>query len=96
MTRVFTHCHPHNPSIICQGRHEARVRGAFFWDMAIGGYVCSDLPTRRSSFRAKYYEMDVSDGLPYRLEICPFCGMQLPALFGEESEMRVTDGEDGD
>lgn len=90
-----SHCHPINPWIICPGRAEARKRGAFFWDMKVGGYVCTDLPAREASWRAKFYNLDEHHGEPYRLEICPFCGMQLPELFdeGENHPIGQNDGE---
>ncbi len=95
MTRIMSHCHPHQPAIICEGRAEAKSRGAFLWDMRIQGYICTDLPVRKASFRAKYYNLDEHDGEHYRLEICCFCGMQLPELFPEGREMSVTDGDEG-
>jgi hypothetical protein len=61
--------------------------------MRVGGYICTDLAPRKASFRAKYYNLDEHDGEPYRLEICPFCRMDLPDLFPDKSEMSCTDGE---
>jgi hypothetical protein len=89
-----SHCHPKYASVVCPGRAEAVRRGSFFWDMKIGGYVCTDLPQRKASFRAKYYNLDEHDGEPYRLELCPFCGMDLPFLFRDDNEMSCTDGDD--
>jgi hypothetical protein len=94
VTRIHvSHCHPLNPSIICPGRAESRSRGAFWWDMRIGGYVSSDIPARTLSWRAKYFDTSTaSDGDLYRLEICPWCGMQLPELFPAPDEMSCSDG----
>jgi hypothetical protein len=96
MPVVMSHCHPHNPTIICHGRAEAKSRGAFWWDFRVDGYVCSDLPKRSASWRAKYYNLDEHDGENYRLEICPFCGMALPILFPpDELPSKQADGAEG-
>lgn len=91
--KEMSHCHPHNPGIVCHDRATAVRAGIFFWDMRIGGYICTDLPTRTASFRAKYYNLDEHEGEHYRLEICPWCGMQLPELFPDSREMSCADGD---
>jgi hypothetical protein len=91
--RVHTHCHPQNPSIVCEGRADAVRRGAWWWEMKLGGYVCTDLEPRRASWRAKFYDLDEHDGELYVLESCIFCGMDLPQLFPTAQEMDCTDGE---
>jgi hypothetical protein len=89
-----SHCHPKQPSIVCPGRADSVRRGAFWWEMKIGGYVSTDIAKRETNWRGKYYNGDHTGEL-YRLEICPWCGMELPQLFPDPSEMSVTDGEDG-
>ena len=87
-------CHPINPWIICPGRADARKRGAFWWDMKVGGYVSTDIPPRTLSWRARYFDTSDAEGELYRLEICPYCGMQLPELFDEPNPaLGQSDGE---
>jgi hypothetical protein len=62
---------------MCSGRADAVERGAFWWDFKVGGYVSSDIATRESNWRAKYYTGDMT-GERYRLERCPYCGIPLP------------------
>lgn len=80
-------CSPIRPSVTCPGRREAIERGAFWWDFAVGGYVCSDIPTRESNWRAKYFNGDFT-GERYRLERCPFCGIPLPDLWPDDNRIQ--------
>jgi hypothetical protein len=92
--KVHSHCHPKLPGIVCEGRASAVRAGYFWWEMKLGGYVCSLIPTRKASWRAKFYDLDEHDGEMYVLELCPFCGMDLPQLFPDSSdEMACDDGD---
>lgn len=83
---IGNRCHPYQADLVCRGRFDAVMRGAFGWDDNIGGYVCNDLNLRQQSepkdashkWRRIYYGVEDCTGEPWRLERCPFCSMPLP------------------
>lgn len=91
-------CHPYKPSLVCRGRFDAVMRGAFGWDAALGAYCTTDIPVREQSSAARWFggERGVEDhsGEPYQLERCPYCSFPLPE--NPFAEMQVTDGGDPD
>src|SRR5688500_4276305 len=76
-------CDPAKPWIVCDLRRDAELNGEMYWDNELRGYVYTDIPPRRVSFRARYYGNErtgLHDGEPYVLERCPFCSVSLPDL----------------
>lgn len=63
------------------------MRGAFWWDHSKKAYVISDIPCRTLSWRAVYFETSDAEGELYALEICPWCGMELPTLYADEQNL---------
>lgn len=83
---VGDRCHPYRADLVCRGRYDAIMRGAFLWDELIGGFVCTDLEPReqlkpggqRGLWLRIFYEVEDCTGEPFVLERCPFCAMPLP------------------
>lgn len=75
-------CDPAKPYVVCDLRRDAELNGEFFWDTALRGYVYTELPVRRASWRARFFHerAGLHDGERYTLSVCPFCGCELPNI----------------
>lgn len=73
-------CHPSFPAASCSGRRESVKRGEFYWDWSLGGWVSLFNPLRTQSGENNWKSGVSTHGLPYILEIRPFCGSALPEL----------------
>ena len=86
----------------CPAREEAMASQTFRRSAAFGGWVLYDVPTRSMSKSARYWAfVDRSEyshhdhtGEPFVWECCPFCGLDLPIVEGEDRP-RPTSQSDG-
>jgi hypothetical protein len=74
-------CNPDIPSACCDGRRLAVRRGEFWWDYEREGWVSVMNPLRSMrDWRTIWAAGSNSNGDPYILDICPYCGCELPVL----------------
>lgn len=74
-------CHPNFPTSSCSERRESAGRGEFFYDYERGGWVSLLNPVRSmKDWQTIFNAGKDTRGEPYILEICPFCGCELPEL----------------
>jgi hypothetical protein len=73
-------CHPSFASAACEGRRKAVQFGEMWWSRELRGWVSSLNPLRSQTCEAVWRSGVSTRGLPYILEICPYCGSALPEL----------------
>lgn len=78
--RVKERCHPARPEACCDGRRLAVRSGEMYFDFERGGWVSVLNPLRSATWEAVYKSEQNHNGEPYLLELCPYCGSELPAL----------------
>lgn len=79
--RIKEKCHPNIQSAACTGRREAVRRGEVYWDLERGGWVSLLNPLRKQTWEAVYRSGQNTNNEPYLIEICPYCGSEMPELF---------------
>ena len=92
--RVRERCNPSVASACCSGRRQAVRTGEFYWDVERMGWVSLLNPLRSQKWEAVYRSGRNTNGEPYLLEICPFCGSALPDIFKPLPQCDAT--EDGE
>lgn len=78
--RIAEKCHPSRPEACCAGRRQAVRSGEMYFDFERGGWVNVLNPVRSASWEAVYKTEQNHNGEPYLLEICCYCGSELPFL----------------
>lgn len=74
-------CHPSFTTASCVGRRDAVRLGEFWWDFDRGGWVSIMNPLRSmKDWETVWRAGQNTNGEPYLIEICPFCGSALPEL----------------
>ena len=87
-------CHPYTSDLVCRGRFDAVMRGAFGWDKTLGGYVSQDISPRAQTppidenarWKRIYYGVEDCTGEAFVLEHCPYCGFPLPEYPGQKCD----------
>lgn len=80
-------CHPNVPSACCDGRRKAVAIGEYYFDHQRGGWVDLTNPVRSMTWEAVYKSGQNSNGEPYILDVCGYCGCELPMLFRPDADV---------
>lgn len=80
--RILERCNPSIATSCCDGRRAAVRSGRYYWDLELGGWVDRENPVRSmKNWEMVYRSGQNTSGIPYIIEICGFCGCELPELF---------------
>jgi hypothetical protein len=79
--RALERCHPNVQSAACNGRRAAIRSGELYWDFERGGWVSTMNPLRSQTWEQVYRSGANNNGLAYLIELCPYCGSEMPELF---------------